>query len=100
MNGLVVVDDEEGVRRSLRRVLEPDGYRVILAENGEQAINIVNHEGRFIETVISDYKMPGIDGLETLIEIGRINPEITRIMLTGYATMESAIEAMLGEPAQ
>ncbi len=94
MNGLVVVDDEEGVRRSLRKVLESDGYRVMLAENGAQAIRIVGDEGRSIETVISDYKMPGIDGLETLIEIGRINPEITRIMLTGYATMESAIEAV------
>jgi class 3 adenylate cyclase len=51
-----------------------------------------NH-GR-LETVISDFKMPGMDGLETLIEIGKINPEITRIMLTGYATMESAIESV------
>src|SRR3990172_5086402 len=94
MIGLVVVDDEEGVRRSLRKVLEGDGYNVLLAENGEQAINIVGNNGRAIETVISDYKMPGIDGLETLTAIGRINPEITRIMLTGYATMESAIEAV------
>ena len=94
MIGLVVVDDEEGVRRSLRKVLEKDDYRILLAENGEQAIRIVRDDGRNIETVISDYKMPGIDGLETLTEIGRINPEITRIMLTGYATMESAIEAV------
>jgi adenylate cyclase len=94
MIGLVVVDDEEGVRRSLRKVLENDGYSVLLAENGEQAIQIVADDGRAIETVISDYKMPGIDGLETLTKIGRINPEITRIMLTGYATMESAIEAV------
>jgi adenylate cyclase len=67
---------------------------VLLAENGEQAIRIIGDNGRSIETVISDYKMPGIDGLQTLMEIGRINPEITRIMLTGYATMESAIEAV------
>ena len=51
-------------------------------------------DGRDIETVISDYRMPGMDGLETLIEIGRLNAEITRIMLTGYATMASAIEAV------
>jgi adenylate cyclase len=94
MIDLIVVDDEEGVRRSLRKVLEKDGYNVLLAENGEQAINIVGSNGRSIETVISDYKMPGLDGLETLIAIGRLNPEITRIMLTGYATMESAIEAV------
>ncbi len=94
MIDLIVVDDEEGVRRSLRKVLEKDGYNVLLAENGEQAISIVGNNGRSIETVISDYKMPGLDGLETLTAIGRLNPEITRILLTGYATMESAIEAV------
>jgi adenylate cyclase len=94
MNDLMVVDDEEGVRRSLKRVLEKDGYRVILAENGEEALNIVRCDDHDIETVISDYRMPGMDGLETLIEVGRINAEITRIMLTGYATMASAIEAV------
>jgi adenylate cyclase len=91
MTGLLIVDDEEGVRRSLKKVLAKDGYKILLAENGMEAINIVQDNWRDIETVISDFKMPGIDGLETLIEIGSINPEITRIMLTGYATMESAI---------
>ncbi|MBN2539312.1 MAG: response regulator [Deltaproteobacteria bacterium] len=94
MTGLLVVDDEEGVRRSLKKVLEGDGYTVSLAEDGNQAIGIVRENPYQIETVISDYKMPGIDGLETLIEIGKINPEVTRIMLTGYATMESAIESV------
>ncbi len=91
---LLVVDDEEGVRRSLKKVLERDGYCVFLAENGNHAIDIVGENTNGIETVMSDYKMPGIDGLETLIEIGKINPEMTRIMLTGYATMESAIESV------
>jgi class 3 adenylate cyclase len=91
---LLVVDDEEGVRRSLKKVLERDGYRVFLAENGSCAISIVGENPNVIETVMSDYKMPGIDGLETLIEIGKLNPEMTRIMLTGYATMESAIESV------
>lgn len=94
MNGLMVVDDEEGVRRALKKVLERDGYRIVLAENGEEALSIIRSDGRDIETVISDYRMPGMDGLETLIEIGRLNAEITRIMLTGYATMASAIEAV------
>jgi adenylate cyclase len=94
MNGLMVIDDEEGVRRSLKKVLEKDGYRILLAESGEEALSIIRGDGRDIETVISDYRMPGMDGLETLIEIGRMNSEITRIMLTGYATMASAIEAV------
>lgn len=94
MIGLLIVDDEEGVRRALKKVLEKDGYTILLAENGKEAIKIVRDNSQDIETVISDFKMPGIDGLETLVEIGRINPEITRIMLTGYATMESAIESV------
>ena len=94
MISLLIVDDEEGVRRSLKKVLEKSGYMILLAENGKEAINIVRDNSNGIETVISDFKMPGIDGLETLIEIGKINPEITRIMLTGYATMESAIESV------
>ncbi len=91
---VLIVDDEEGVRRSLKKVLERDQYAILLAENGQEAISIVKSNNRDIETVISDFKMPGLNGLETLIEIGRLNPEITRIILTGYATMESAIESV------
>lgn len=94
MTGMLVVDDEVGIRRSLKRVLEPAGYRVLLAENGARAIEIIAGAVDAIETVISDYRMPGMDGLATLIAIGKINPEITRIILTGYATMDSAIEAV------
>ena len=94
MMGLLIVDDEEGVRRSLKKVLERDGYAIFLAAGGSEAIDIVRENIHQIETVICDYKMPGIDGLETLVEIGRLNPEIARIMLTGYATMESAIESV------
>ena len=91
---VLVVDDEEGVRRSLKKVLERDLYTILLAENGQEAIEIVRTNNRDIETVISDFKMPGLNGLETLIEIGILNPEVTRIILTGYATMESAIESV------
>ena len=63
MTGLLVVDDEEGVRRSLKKVLEKDGYAVSLAEDGNQAVDIVRADPYRVETVISDYKMPGIDGL-------------------------------------
>jgi adenylate cyclase len=94
MMGLLIVDDEEGVRRSLKKVLERDGYAIFLAGDGVEAIDIVRENIHQIETVICDYKMPGIDGLETLVEIGKLNPEIARIMLTGYATMESAIESV------
>lgn len=93
MNGLLFIDDEEGVRRSLLRALKRETYQTYAVENGEEGIEFLKNNISSIATVISDYKMPGLNGLETLTIIGSINPEITRIILTGYATMEAAIHA-------
>ena len=91
---ILIVDDEEGVRMSLKKVLQRDGYEILLAENGTDAIELVRQQLNEIETVISDFKMPGMDGLETLMEIGKLNPEIIRIILTGYATLDRAIDSV------
>ncbi|MFH2013208.1 MAG: adenylate/guanylate cyclase domain-containing protein [Pseudomonadota bacterium] len=91
---ILIVDDEEGIRISLKKVLEKDGYKILLAENGLEAIEIVRNINNGIEAVISDFRMPGLDGLETLTKIGEINPEIIKIILTGYATLDSAIESV------
>ena len=93
MNGLLVVDDEEGVRRAVQKALGRENYEVFTAPNGNEAIKIVKDHPAEITICISDFKMPGLDGLQTLAAIGSINPEITRIMLTGYATLEGAIAA-------
>ena len=93
MNGLLIVDDEEGIRRSLKRALQREDYFIFLAHEGKEAIKIVAENRDEIDIVISDLKMPGLDGIETLSVIGEINPEITRIVLTGYGTMENAIKA-------
>ncbi len=94
MTKILVVDDEAAVRFALKKVLEKDGYEVFLAENGPTAINFIKDCSQAADIVISDFKMPGMDGLETLTEIGKINPEITRIMLTGYATLDRAIDSV------
>jgi adenylate cyclase len=91
---ILVIDDEEGVRLSLKRVLQKDGYEILLAENGMEAIEIVQKMTNEIETVISDFKMPGLDGLETLTEISKLDSEIIRIILTGYATLDRAIDSV------
>ncbi|RJQ82216.1 MAG: adenylate/guanylate cyclase domain-containing response regulator [Desulfobacteraceae bacterium] len=93
MQSILCIDDEEGVRRSLQRAFQREPYMVYTASNGPEGITLVKEHVREIATVVSDYKMPGMDGLETLQAIEKVNPEITRIILTGYATMEAAINA-------
>ena len=93
MNDLLFIDDEEGVRRSIKRALKREPYEIFTAANGDDGLALINARLNQIGTVISDYRMPGLDGLETLRRIGVLNPEITRIILTGYATMEAAINA-------
>ncbi|MCX7634278.1 MAG: response regulator, partial [Syntrophales bacterium] len=71
--------------------------QVFESEGADKAITTILtnlSDANRINIAIIDFQMPGMDGLETLIAIGQLNPEITRIMLTGYATMESAIEAV------
>jgi adenylate cyclase len=93
MMGLLIVDDEEGIRRSIQAALRHERYEIALAEDGQKAVDLVKADPAAIAIVISDFKMPGMDGLEALAAIGNLNPEICRIMLTGYATLESAIQA-------
>jgi len=93
MNGLLFIDDEEGVRRSIKRALKREPYDIFTAADGDAGLAFIRDHLNQIATVISDYRMPGLDGLETLQRIGSLNPEITRIILTGYATMEAAINA-------
>jgi class 3 adenylate cyclase/ActR/RegA family two-component response regulator len=91
MKGLLIIDDDEGVRRSLIRALKREPYQTFSAKNGEEGIAFVKNHLSEVSTVISDYKMPGLNGLDTLHHIGAINPSITRVILTGYATLEAAI---------
>jgi len=91
---ILIVDDDEGIRVSLKIVLERDGYEVFVAGRGTEGIEVVRQFPEDIEMVISDFKMPGMDGLETLTEISRINPDIIRVILTGYATLDRAIETV------
>lgn len=93
MSKLLFIDDEEGIRRSVVRALKYEPYQTQTAESGEIGIEIIKKNISQITMVVSDYKMPGLDGLETLSIIGSLNPEITRVILTGYATMEAAIKA-------
>jgi len=94
MNGLLFIDDEAGIRRSIKRALRDEPYRVYTADSGDSGMRVLSENLPYIDMVISDYKMPGRNGLETLTAVGSMHPEITRIILTGYATLEAAIGAI------
>lgn len=89
---ILVVDDERDIRDGSERILTRKGYRVTTASNGEEALQHVE-ETRFA-IVLLDLKMPGMDGLEVLRLIRESHPETLVIVITGYATIETAIEAM------
>jgi len=89
---ILVVDDEESIREGSERVLTRMGYQVYKASRGSEGLEILNQHP--VAIVLLDLKMPGMDGMEVLGHIQRLNPEIMVIIITGYATLETAIEAM------
>ena len=89
---LLVVDDERSMRELLSIVLRREGYDVTLAENGRAAIDHLER-GRF-DLLISDIKMPDMTGVDVLRAAKRIDPDILGIMITAFASADTAIEAM------
>jgi response regulator RpfG family c-di-GMP phosphodiesterase len=88
---VLIVDDEIGPRESLRMILKPH-YNIFTAENGYTAIQILRQSE--IDVVTLDIKMPGMSGIDTLKEIRVIDPDVMVIIITGYGTLKSAIEAI------
>lgn len=89
---VLVVDDEQDIRDASERILSRAGYQVQKASRGDEALDIINQNS--VDIVLLDLKMPGMDGLEVLARIREWNTEIQVIVITGYATVETAIEAM------
>jgi two-component system response regulator PilR (NtrC family) len=89
---ILVVDDERSMRELLAIVLRREGYEVTLAENGRSAIALLEREP--IDILISDIKMPDLSGVEVLRAAKRIDPDILGIMITAFASTDTAVEAM------
>jgi len=89
---ILIVDDEESQRTLLAGFLDKKGHEVITASSGKEAIDINSTTG--FDLVVMDLKMPEIDGVETMRRMREIDPETYYVILTGYGTVESAVQAM------
>jgi two-component system nitrogen regulation response regulator NtrX len=88
---VLVVDDEADIRSSLRRILEYDGYDVVEAATGAEALERVDGDGP--EVVLLDIKMPHMDGLEVLTELRKRQPALPVVMISGHGTIATAVQA-------
>jgi len=89
---ILVVDDEAIIREGLRRILEGGGFQVETCKSGHAAIECLQ-EADF-DLVITDLKMPGMSGIEVLKVIKTLQPEVPVVIITGFATVDTAVEAM------
>jgi DNA-binding NtrC family response regulator len=89
---IMLVDDEERFLLTTGKLLARKGFDVLTASSGEHCLEMLSRN--LVHVVILDVKMPGMNGLETLQEIKRKYPLIEVIMLTGHATVESAVEGL------
>ena len=89
---ILIVDDEEFIRLSLQQILSEEDYNVILNESGTEALRTVTEEE--IDLVLLDLNLPDMSGLEILRRIKQLQPQILTIIMTGFASVESAVEAI------
>jgi two-component system response regulator HydG len=89
---VLVIDDEPIAVRNLEHILKKEGYEVVTADNGPKGLNLLRKE-RF-DLILTDLKMEKVDGMRILEDCRQIHPLTEVIMITGYATVDSAIEAM------
>jgi two-component system, response regulator RegA len=90
---LLLVDDEQGFVEALTRRLVSRDYQAAYVLSGEDALRFLDKDKR-VDVVLLDVKMPGLDGLETLRRIKALQPLVETIMLTGHATIATAVDAM------
>lgn len=89
---LLLVDDESGVLNALRRLFRPQGYTVLLAGSGAEGLQILAEQP--VDLVLSDMRMPGMDGAQFLAEVRQRHPQAMRLLLTGYADIGATIAAI------
>ncbi len=94
MNSILIVDDDDDFRRAARLVFEHEGFKVLEARNGSEAMTSFKEYAP--DLAIVDMKMPGMNGIETIKELKLINSSVPIIMLTAYGTIPDAVKAVHG----
>ena len=89
---ILIVEDEELMRELLSKILEGENYRIFQAASGEEALKLLQDQA--IDLVLTDLRMKGMNGLELLTEVRALDAEIVVIVMTAYASVETAVEAM------
>mgnify|MGYP001597807028 CR=1 FL=1 len=92
MENILVIDDEKPTLMMFRLTLAAYGYEVLTAENGQEGVDVFNRERPGI--VLTDIKMPGMDGIEVLKQVKAIDPSAEVIVITGHGDMDLAIQAL------
>jgi DNA-binding NtrC family response regulator len=89
---ILIVDDNEGILETLSAILEEKGYRTDTAKNGREAIE--KSKINFYNVALLDIRLPDIEGTKLLTKIEETSPRMVKIMITGYASLENAVEAL------
>src|SRR5260370_5183438 len=89
---VLIVDDEPNLRKILSAQLSRDGYDVLTAEDGEQGLAVLREH--HIDLVVTDLKMPKVDGMTLLREALRESPDLPIVMITAHGTVDTAVEAL------
>jgi two-component system, NtrC family, nitrogen regulation response regulator NtrX len=88
---VLIIDDEEGIRETLSGILEDEGYESIIASSGEEAVQKAKEATP--DVILLDIWLPGMDGIQTLMELKTLHPDIPVIMISGHANIEIAVKA-------
>ncbi|MEW6667946.1 MAG: sigma-54 dependent transcriptional regulator [Thermodesulfobacteriota bacterium] len=91
MSRILIIDDDDQLRKSFERLLSDEGYDILAAPSGEAGLKVIH--SRMPDLVILDMRLPGMNGFETFKAIQRIDPKLPVIIMTAYGTTETAIEA-------
>ena len=91
MSNILIVDDEQSYRQLLSLVFEGDGHTIRTATNGREALEVLQSEP--VDVVISDVRMPDMDGIEMLSAVRETQPDLGVVLMTAFASVETAREA-------